>query len=158
MSFDIKTFKKAKFEPRVEAVPVPDLKEFFGDGAEPLWTVRGMTGHELGQVNEAKERNKNIEAILTAIVSDKSAEKAAAIKDLIGLNDKTPGDVVARLEMLKIASVDPVCDEELAVKLCTHFPGVFVPLTNAIRNLTGMGAQVKKKPTPSGAVQTSATP
>ena len=30
--FDLKKFRNAKFEPRFEDVPVPDLKEFFGEG------------------------------------------------------------------------------------------------------------------------------
>jgi hypothetical protein len=158
MSFDKKIFMKTKFEPRVEPVPVPDLKEFFAAGEDPVWSVRGLTGHELGQVNEAKERNENIGAILEAIVSESSKEKAEAVKALIGLNDKTPGDIVQRIAMLKIGSVEPECDEELAVRLCTHFPGVFVPLTNKIRNLTGQGSTVKKKQTPSGADPMSATP
>lgn len=157
MSFDSKAFMKAKFEPRTADIQVPDLKDFFGEGAECVWKVRGLTGHELAMANEAKDRNQNIEAILEAIVSHRSKETAEAVKELVGLNSKTPGDVVQRIEILKIASVDPVCDEELAVKLCTHFPGVFIPLTNAIRNLTGQGAQVKKKQTNSGAGQTSET-
>jgi hypothetical protein len=158
MSFDKKKFMRTEYEPRTEKVPVPDLKDFFDEGAEPVWLVRNLTGHELGKVNEAKERNRNIEAILEALVSEQSKEKAEAIKHLIGLNNDTPGDIVQRLEMLVIASVEPVCDQEMAVKICTHFPGVFVPLTNAIRNLTGQGAQVKKKRTPSGAIPTSGTP
>lgn len=157
MPFDSKAFMKAKFEPRTEKISVPDLKDFFGD-SECVWIVRGLTGHELAQANEAKDRNQNIEAILEAIVSHRSKETADAVKELVGLNNKTPGDVVQRIEMLRIASVDPVCDEEMAVKLCTHFPGVFIPLTNAIRNLTGQGAEVKKKQTNSGEGPTSGTP
>lgn len=157
-TFNKKAFMKTQYEPRTEKVPVPDLKDFFEEGAEPVWIVRNLTGHELGKVNEAKERNKNIEAILEALVSAQSKEKADAIKHLIGLNNETPGDIVQRLEMLVIASVDPVCDQEMAVKIYTYFPGVFVPLTNAIRNLTGQGAQVKKKQTPSGATPTSDQP
>lgn len=157
-TFDKKKFMKTTFEPRIEKVPVPDLKEFFEDGAELVWSVRNLSGHELGKVNEAKERNRNIEAILEALVSEQSKEKAEAIKHLIGLNNDTPGDIVQRLEMLIIGSVDPVCDQEMAVKICTYFPAVFVPLTNAIRNLTGQGALVKKKPTPSGAIPTVETP
>jgi hypothetical protein len=157
MSFDSKAFMKAKFEARTEEIDVPDLKEFFGE-SKCVWKVRGLTGHELAQANEAKDRNQNIEAILEAIVSHRSKETAEAVKELVGLNNKTPGDVVQRIEMLKIASVDPVCDEEMAVKLCTYFPGVFIPLTNTIRNLTGMGATVKKKQTNSGQGQTSETP
>lgn len=158
MQFDKKAFMKTAFVPRTENVPVPDLKDFFGEGAEPVWIVRGLTGHELGQVNEAKERSRNIEAILSAIVSDKSSDKTDAVKQLIGLDGSTPADIVRRIEMLKIGSIDPVADQELSVKMCTHFPIEFLQLTNAITRLTGQGAQVKKKLTPSGAAPTSETP
>lgn len=158
MSFDSKAFMKAKFEPRIEDVPVPDLKDFFGNGAALVWKVRGLTGHELGRVNEAKDRNRNIEAILEALVSEKAEEKKEAVKQLIGLDSSTPADIVRRLEMLAIGSVDPEIDPEVAVKLCTYFPVEFLLLTNAITRLTGQGAQVKKKPTPSGAAPTSETP
>jgi hypothetical protein len=154
MSFDKKAFMKAQFEPRVEPVPVPDLKMFFSEGAEPAWIVRGLTGHELGRVNEAKEKNRNIEAILEAMVSDKAAEKAEAIKALIGLDSSTPADIVRRLEMLVIGSVDPAIDHEFAVKMCTHFPVEFMQLSNVITKLTGQGAQVKKKQMNSGPAPT----
>jgi hypothetical protein len=60
---------------------VPDLKEFFEEGAEPLWRVRNLTGHELGRVNEAAERNKNVSAILEALVSANAKEKVEAVKE-----------------------------------------------------------------------------
>lgn len=150
MSFDKKAFLKTQFEPRVEAVPVPDLKMFFSEGAEAVWKVRGLTGHELGKINEAKDRNKNLEALLSAMVSSNAAEKADAIKELMGMGDKTPDDIVRRLEMLVLGSVDPAVDQEFAVRLCTYFPVEFMQLTNAITRLTGQGAQVKKKQTSSG--------
>jgi hypothetical protein len=150
MSFDKKRFMKTSFEPRTEAVPVPDLKDFFGEGAEALWKVRGLTGHELGKVNEAEERNRNLVAIMEALVSVKAAEKADAVKKLIGLDDSTPSDIARRLEMLVIGSEDPACDQEMSVRICTHFPIEFIQLTNTITKLTGMGAQVKKKPSSSG--------
>jgi hypothetical protein len=150
MTFDKKKFMKTPFETRTEAVSVPDLKDFFPEGAETVWKVRGLTGHELGKVNEAEERNRNLAAIMDALVSASSEEKAAAVKELIGLDDKTPSDVARRLEMLVIGSVDTVVDLELSVRLCTWFPVEFLLLTNTITKLTGQGAQVKKKPLNSG--------
>jgi len=149
--FDHKKFMKASFTPREEAVAVPDLAEYFADGTQPLWRVRGLTGHELGQVNEAKDRSKNIEAVLEALVSDKPAEKKDALCAVLGMDGSTPVDIVRRLELLKIGSVDPKCDHDLAVRLCTYFPVEFMLLTNKITQLTGQGATVKKKQTPSGA-------
>jgi len=149
--FDLKKFRNAKFEARFEDVPVPDLKEFFGEGAEaPAWRVRGLTGHELGKVNEAAERNRNVSAILEALLSNSADDKAEAVKKLVGLDDAVPHDIARRLEMLSLGSVDPEMDLELAVKLCTHFPIEFFALTNAITKLTGQGAEIKKKQNSSG--------
>ncbi len=150
MSFDKKVFLKAKLEPRVEAVSVPDLKIFFKEGTEPLWKVRNLSGHELGMINEAAARAKALSAVLDGIISTDSREQVEAIKASLGLNDDTPADIVRRIEMLKLGSVDPAIDQETAVKICTHYPVVFFELTQKITALTGLGAEVKKKPSASG--------
>ena len=158
MSFDKKRFMKTNFEPRIEKVPVPDLKEFFEEGAEPVWSVRNLSGHELGKVNEAAQRNKTIGAILDGIISTDAKDKVNAIKASLGLDDNTPDDIARRLDMLAIGSVDPEIDHEMAVKVCTYYPIEFYLLTNAITKLTGQGAQVKKKQSSSGATPESVTP
>ncbi|MBF0395774.1 MAG: hypothetical protein HQK78_03305, partial [Desulfobacterales bacterium] len=60
MSFDVKKFLKTKFIPREEEVLLPDLKDFFGEQEAASWKIRGLTGQELGQCNEAASRNKNV--------------------------------------------------------------------------------------------------
>lgn len=144
MGFDSKKFLKAKFIPRTEDVPVPDLKEFF-DAGEALWRVRGLEGSELGYVNETAARNRNISAILEGIVSSDDQAKAQGIKDLLGMAGGTPEDIARRLEMLVLGSVDPKCDMDLAVKLCKTFPIEFFQITNTITKLTGQGSVVGKK-------------
>jgi len=158
MTFDKKRFMKTSFEPRIKKVPVPDLKDFFIEGAEPVWSVRNLSGHELGKVNEAAQRNKTISAILDGIISADAKDKVDAIKASIGLDDNTPDDIARRLDLLAIGSVDPEIDHEMAVRLCTYYPIEFYQLTNEITTLTGQGAQIKKKPSSSGATPESATP
>ena len=157
MAFDAKKFLKTQFEARTEDVSVPDLKEFFPEGENPVWVVRGLTGHELGQVQEARERSRNLEAILEKLLSAAAEGKAEAVKEMLGLGQDTPADIVRRLEMLVLGSVNPACNQELAVRICTYYPIEFMTLTNTISKLTGMGASVKKKPTSSGAKPKSAT-
>jgi hypothetical protein len=158
VSFDKKKFMKTTFEPRIEKVPVPDLKEFFEEGAELVWSVRNLSGHELGKVNEAAQRNKAIGAILDGIISGDAKDKVDAIKASIGLDSNTPDDIARRIDMLTTGSVDPVIDQEMAVKICTYYPIEFYTLTNAITRLTGQGAQVKKKQSNSGVIPASETP
>lgn len=159
MPFDTRQFMKTKFIPRQEAVPVPDLKEFFTDLADkevPLWTVRGLTGQELGSCNEAAARNKNIGAILEGLADSSRKEKVASIRKLLGIGE-TPQDVAKRIEMLLTGSVEPSVDIELAVKLCETFPVEFYQLTTKITQLTGQG-HVPGKSKASGNSQRSETP
>ena len=156
MQFDAKKFLKTKFTPRTEAVPVPDLAAFFPEGSEALWKVRGLTGQELGRVNEAAERNKTAAAVLEAVVSAGDKEKTAAIREMLGIAVNVPPDISRRLALLAAGSVDPPCTEELAVRLCEAFPVEFFQLTQTITRLTGQGHMPGKQP-PSGETPTSAT-
>ena len=155
MSFDSKKFMKMKFIPRTESVSVPDLQVFFPEGAEAVWTVRGLTGQELGRASEAAERNRNISAILEGLTSEAAKDKAEAIKEILGIGGATPQDIAKRLEHLTAGSVDPKCTLDLAVRLCETYPIEFYQLTNKIMELTGRG-QMPGKQQPSGETGKSA--
>jgi hypothetical protein len=153
--FDSKKFLKTKFTPRTEEVPVPDLADFFPDGAKAVWKVRGLTGHELGRANEAADRNKNVVAILEGIASGVAKEQTEAVKQLLGVAGSTPHDIAKRLEHLVLGSMDPPCTPDLAVRLCETFPVEFFQITNRIVELTGRG-QMPGKQQPSGEIPKSA--
>lgn len=139
MSFSIDKFNQAQFTERTTDVKVPELSNFFSDGEDPVWTVRGLTGHELAKVNEAIRANKDIDSIISGIVSETQSEKIGAIKESLGLTDNTPGDLVRRIAALREASVSPEVSQEICVKLADSFPTVFYLLTNKIFELTGEG-------------------
>jgi len=146
MSFDTKKFIKEKFTPRVKEVPVPDMGAFFPAGEKPVWIVRGLHGQELGRANEAVEKNKNMSAVIEAIAGGSSKEKTEALKSMIGLSaGQTPSDIVKRIEHLVMGSVDPVCTQEMAVKVCEVWPVVFFQLTNTILELSGQGQMPGKQ-------------
>lgn len=151
MSFDTKKFLKEKFVLREEEVAVPDMAAFFPGGEKAVWKVRGLTGQELGRANEAVEKNRNVAAILEGIMSAAGKEKTEAVKSMIGLSaGQTPSDIVKRIEHLVLGSVDPVCSQEMAVKICEAWPVPFFELTNTIMKLSGQG-QMPGKQKPSGA-------
>jgi len=154
MGFDIKRFMKERFVPREESIPVPLVfKDFFDEGEEPVWKIRGLTGAEYGRVNEAPGRNAAIVKIADELFSGISKKQASAIRSLIGgTENETPEDVAKRLEMFTIGSVDPVCDLEIAVKFCRVAPIQFWMITNRISILTGQG-HVPGKQKPSGVTQ-----
>jgi hypothetical protein len=156
MPFDTKQFLKTKFSPRTFAFPVPEMRAFFSAGEDPVWKVRGLTGHELGRAAEAADKHKTIVALLEGLTADSSKDKADAVKTLLGLGGDTPADIAKRLEHLAVGSVDPKCPQDLAVRICETFPVEFYQLTNKIYELTGQG-QVPGKLPPSGEMAGSGT-
>ena len=151
MAFKKSDFIAARYEPRVAEVPVPELKPFF-DGGNPVWKVKGLTGQELGRANDAADRNKKISSVVEGVLSDNPKKIAKAVKMVI--DPDTPHDVAKRLEHLILGSVDPVCDLELALRVCERFPIEFYSITNKILELTGLG-QLPGKHKPSGKTQKS---
>jgi len=143
--FDIKRFKKARFEPRTAEVRIKELDDFFEPGTEPVFRVRGLTGHELARSHDAVERNRDVNAAIEGLVSSRDKDKAGAIRSLLGVDREVPDEVARRLEQLVIGSVDPELDLEAAGKLCKAFPIEFYLLTNKIAELTGLGSVEAKK-------------
>lgn len=139
MPFDMKRFEKTKFTDRTEAVPVPDLAEWFKAGEAPEIIVRGLTGIEIAATNEAVARNKNVAGMIEAIAAINAADKIDAIKASLGIDGKAPDDIVKRVEQLKIGAVSPAFDQMQAVKFFEVFPVEAYIVTNAINRLTGKG-------------------
>ncbi|CAO1663536.1 Phage XkdN-like tail assembly chaperone protein, TAC [Halomonas sp. NYA30] len=153
MEFDANKFASASFKRREEDVPVPDLRDWFKGTKEnetPVWRVRGLAGEELARVNEAQARNRNKNAVIDALSSEKAAHVTDAIRELIGTGSSVPDDLARRIEMLTIASVTPECSHQVAVKLAEAFPVEFYDLTNKITTLTGLGSEPGKPKRSSG--------
>lgn len=157
MGFDTTRFLSAEFASREEAVSLPDLKAWFPEGEPPVWRVRGLTGAELAQVNESVDQARNVEAIAAALVSPDSAEKTGALRRLLGTAGDVPPDLVKRIEMLLLGSVEPACERDLAVRFADAYPVEFYQVTNAILRLTGQGKRLGK-PSDSGQTPGSESP
>ena len=143
MAFDTRSFINAEFVQRTEAVNVPGLAKWFT--GEPLWVVRGLTASELSKTLDSSNRQRSIDSIIKSIAQNESVVNE--LRQTLGLTNDTPQDIVKRLEQLTIASIDPVIDFTVAVRLAESFPIEFYQLTNAIIALTGMGMDLKKSPT-----------
>lgn len=157
MAFDEKKFMNANFTPRIKDVKVPDLKDFFDAGSEPVFKVRGLTGNELARVHEAVDKHKNIAGLVAGLLSNQSHEKVEAVRTALGVVEDVPAEIAKRLEMLVLGCVDPVVSLEAAVRLSETFPVEFYNITTEITRLTGKG-QMLGKPTPSGKTQGSKQP
>ena len=140
MTFNIEKFNNSIYRDRTKDIPVPELSSFFEEDSEPVWTVRGLTGEELAVVNEAVAANKNMNQIIASMVSGNNNEKIEALKQVIGIaSDTVPDDLVRRFAMLVAGSVNPKCEQHIAVKLGQNFPTTLFKLTNEIISLTGDG-------------------
>ena len=144
MPFNADKFLSAKLNAREEDVPVPDLKAWFDAKETPVWRVRGLTGAEMARVLEAVSRNKNRAAIAEGLMSDDDRKQIEALRAMLGVGDNVPDDIAKRLEQLVLGSVEPKCDQQLAVRLCESFAIEFYQLTNKITALTGMGYELGK--------------
>ena len=144
MPFDADRFERAKFVARQQRVLVPALADFFCEGEEAAWEVRGLSSTELHRALEASRRQDSIESIVKAIAA--SGDQATAVRRALGLTADTPGEIAKRLEMLVAGSVSPVIELPTAVKLAEAFPIEFLDLTNKISELTGKGFDLVKPP------------
>lgn len=149
MAFNLDKFNSTDFHPREAEVEVADLAMFFDDGEAPVWRVRGLSGPELGRVNEAQARNRDRQAIAAGLLSGKESEMTEAIRALVG-EGGVPDDIAKRLEMLVVGSVSPEITHTTAVRLAEAFPIEFYQLTTRITELTGQGAEPGKRKRSSG--------
>lgn len=155
--FDAKAFEKARFEPRTRDVRVPSLAAFFSEGSEPVFTVRGLSGQELGQVEAELASAKSYDDLIAALAERKGKEIAAQLKEQLGLGEEVPKQTARAIFTLIMGIVEPKMDRAAVVKLCTFFPADFYDLYNKVKDLSGQGAIVEK-PQPSGRTTESAQP
>jgi len=140
MPFDIKKFKKTKFESRKETVPVPSLKDFFDEGEKAEFVVRGLTGEEFARVREAQQKYQNVSGIIEALAGTDQKEKIQAITESLGIgSEDLPEDMVRRMEIIQLGSVEPELDLETAKKIFQTAPVTAYEITNKIQTLSGQG-------------------
>lgn len=140
MPFKRDVFLGQNFVAREEEVKLEALKDWFDEGEEPIFKVRGLSGKELGRANVIAQRNKQTKAVIDGLFSQNSREITAAIKTLI--SPETPEDVAKRIAYLEFGAVEPKIDTDFALKLCENFPIEFSILSNKILELTGKGSIV----------------
>jgi hypothetical protein len=147
MGFDTQQFMQEKFERRTKEVPVPALKGWFGKGDKVIWTVQNLNGYELGKANEIASKGSVSKAVLESLLSGHGEDVKKVIDEITGKGKSVPEDMAKRIEYLQSASVDPVCDLDLALKMFKEQVYTFLEITNAISELTSLGSMPgKSKP------------
>lgn len=157
MGFDTRGFSKSTFEARTDKVRVDDMGEWFEEGDDTVFVVRGLDGYEMARVREQVENNKSTSEIVEAVAGSMGQEKMEALREWLGVSTSVPNELVRRMEMLVHGSVDPDLDHETVKLVAVRYPIEFYNLTDKILNLTGLGHQpIKKKG--SGTTQESRQP
>lgn len=139
MGFDAQKFMSTSFKDRTGTVAVPELKQWFKKGDKPEFLVRGLNGHEIYQVNQRVERQKDIKEIIEQYYSSSAKERAKAFLDEVGMNDEVPRDQIYALELVVAGTVDPELKKNEAVRLCKDVSPVFRRIADKIATLTGQG-------------------
>jgi hypothetical protein len=152
--FSTKAFKKEKFSPRTKDIDVPDLKDYFPEGEEPVWIIRGLDANEIAKCYDAQ---KTLQAIDTTFQAAAGAvaneEKVKEMREKLGIEIDVHSDIILRRAQLVHGSVLPEIDQQAAVKFSRVFPVEFYNITTEITRLTGLG-QTPGKPKPSGKEET----
>jgi hypothetical protein len=155
MGFDTQRFMGDDLALPQSTVRVSALRAWFSEGESPEWTVRALTAAEYARCREAVEAHSEngLDAVLAALGG---AQRTAgltglfrALKATAGSEELT-GDLVRRIHMLRIASVDPEIDHDAAVRLSELAAETFYLLTNEIFRLTGRGPVPKGESNASG--------
>ena len=137
MTFDIERFRKAKLTHRQVEVKLPELKDWFGEGVEPIFHVRGLSGEEFYNVREAEQKRAAFKEIADRMLSGDGAAFADAIEEFFGA---VPAEYVRRVEVLIQGTVDPKLDRPNATKFITHYPVSAHTVCEEILRQTGLGS------------------
>ena len=153
MGFNADAFRQADLQPRTIEVPTPELKQWFDEGASPVFVVRGLTGEEFYLVRDAVNRRRDIQAIASQLMSGDGEAIAAAIEEFYG---SVPEEFARRVEIVIHGTVDPDLNRDMAMKLFKNFPSSAHVIAESILRATGEGATVGES-SGSGETPASAT-
>jgi hypothetical protein len=147
MQFDPQKLNQ-ELEPRTADVVVNELKALYDPAPDEdlIFTVRGLNGNDLVAVSSKRDTNTFVEMLSEALIKKNGKEGGEAIKGLLGLfDDELHPELKYRVELIVRASLEPKIDYPLAVKLAREFYVVLHRLSEKILELSGLGAQLKKK-------------
>ena len=156
MGFDTQGFMRASWAHRTQEVAVPEIAEYFTDGAKPVFIVRSLSADELYKIRSASSRQKTLEGIAEGLAEGSKSGAAKAIKEALGASGALDPATPRAMETLIAGCVDPPCDLDMARLLMDKHGLIFMKLSDTIMTLTGQGGEVEKKAAPSGKTTASA--
>lgn len=137
MGFDLNRFTSASLALRTAEVKTPMLKDFFAEGEEPVFKVRGLTGEEWYGMRQAITDRRDRKAIAEKLLSGAGEAIAEAIADIYG---DIPEELARRINMVAYGCVEPKLDLTAAVKLFKFYAPQAHLISEEIWRLSGEGA------------------
>lgn len=159
MAFNADKFYKTKHERPTFDYPAPDFKEWFDEGEEPVFKIRGLTAVELNTAQNAEESIKTTENLFDAIGENLGGKNKEAMKKMVAAmlgkeSDEESGDngFTARMKQtLEFGLCDENIDFSVVNKMVDYAPVQMMQMFYKITELTAqVGVAAKKKPIDSG--------
>lgn len=137
MGFDVDRFRKSTLKLRTAEVKLPEMQDWFAEGEEAAFIVRGLDGEEFYHVRQAAAKRADIQAIVSRLTAGDGSAIASAIDEFYG---SVPEEFARRVEILIYGCVEPELDRQTAMKLYRHFPVSAHSLADAILRCSGEGS------------------
>jgi len=137
MPIDTDAFLGTSFVPREAEIPLPGLQAWSDDGEVPVWKVRGLTGQQWWKCKESVDNRKDIVSVISNFIGGDAEEVTAALKERFC--SESASDLAFRIEVLILASIDPVCNREMAAKFCKYCLAEFKTVTEEIIKISWQG-------------------
>jgi len=147
MAFNVQKYQSAKSKHRQTSIKVPDLAAFFDDDDEAVWVVRGLTFNEMSVCTSRAESSERFAEIANALLNKGLEDKEASenLKEALDVNENQPTThTKMRLQYLQMASISPLINSDISLKLSEVHPIIFKQLTDEIITLMGRGQDVEK--------------
>lgn len=157
MGFDGKKFSDVKFEQRTTEIEVKELAAFFNVDEKPVFKVRGLSGKELGVIDQLVKGNFDSArlTVIKALISEAAKDKIDGIAEIVGGNEEVAVETRKRMEYIAKGLIEPELDFAAIDKLCIYYPAVFIEISNKIIELTGLGGIESGESKPSGRMRKS---
>ncbi len=147
MNFDPQKLSQ-ELEAREAEVVCNELKVLYDPEPQEniVFKMRGLSGNDIVQVSGARDTGRFVEMLSEALTKNNGHEGAEAIRSMLGIFDEgLHPELKYRVELVVRGAVEPKIDYPLAAKMAKDRYVVLNRLSDKLLELTGLGAQLKKK-------------
>jgi len=137
MPFDLSKLDKCKIQDVTADVPVPGLKQLFGDDEEPTVKVRGLDAIGIAQVQEDVNTAQSIQDVIKRLASGQADEISDAVQEVLGRSSDNPKRYLEVLGYVTKGCFDPEISKQQAARIAKIAPNDFYRIGNKVMELSG---------------------